>query len=573
MAEKLDALVMDPATRERGITPEYLAAVRPRGRSFRRGPVGCAEPRLFTPPLRDLTSETSLGFEVIDFAETILGVELYPWQKVLLIRGLELLEDGKTYRFRRLVVIVGRQNGKTMLAGVLAAWWLFVDSKRHPDRVPPFKFKVLGVAQNLDTARQPWDSVKQWCDPDPETEEAAALTVETLQGATEKVIDSNGKEVITTLAKPHYMVRAAKSARGKPSARVIFDELREQATWDAWNAVAHTTKSFFNNQIWGFSNAGYLASLVLKSLRDGMLQGLADWVQYVESGIQTLEEFANGRSLAAGIFEWSAPPGCARDDVQALLQSNPSIGYGELTIAACLDDIDTPEYPTEVLGHWVSSKLPPFLDLDKFALLKDPASAPAPKTRIIAGVSVTVDGRAYFSHVGIAGAREDGLLHGEVIARREGHLWVLDYLDKLRAKQGITEVAIASKGVPSAELVPMIEKAGFTVHKIEGTPSLLVASHLRNLIERGGMRHRGQEPLDLAVGSGTTRSLSGMPVWDLFESPVDVAPVVSINLPLWALENTEAPKKKAIPPPPPPAKALTRSAVDGREENLATVRF
>jgi hypothetical protein len=125
---------------------------------------GRTEPRLWTRPLRELTPETSLGFEVIDFAREILGVELYPWQCWLLIHALELLEDGQ-YRFKRIIVLVARQQGKTTLASVLATWWLYVDSARNPDRVPPMKFKVVGVAQNLDIAREPWAAVKAWCDP------------------------------------------------------------------------------------------------------------------------------------------------------------------------------------------------------------------------------------------------------------------------------------------------------------------------------------------------------------------------------------------------------------------------
>ena len=108
---------------------------------------GRTEPRLWTKPLRELTPETSLGYEVIDFARQILHIELYPWQQWLLIHALELLEDGITYRYRRIIVLVGRQNGKTLVASVLAAWWLHVDSQRHPDRVPPLRFKIVGTAR------------------------------------------------------------------------------------------------------------------------------------------------------------------------------------------------------------------------------------------------------------------------------------------------------------------------------------------------------------------------------------------------------------------------------------------
>lgn len=53
---------------------------------------GCEEPRIYTPPLRELTPETTLGFEVIEFAESILQIKLHPWQKWLFIHALEVID-------------------------------------------------------------------------------------------------------------------------------------------------------------------------------------------------------------------------------------------------------------------------------------------------------------------------------------------------------------------------------------------------------------------------------------------------------------------------------------------------
>ena len=64
--------------------------------------LGSTEPRLYTPPLRELTPETSAGFSVIQFAEELLGIELLPWQKFLLIHALEIRPD---VRFRFLKVL------------------------------------------------------------------------------------------------------------------------------------------------------------------------------------------------------------------------------------------------------------------------------------------------------------------------------------------------------------------------------------------------------------------------------------------------------------------------------------
>ena len=40
---------------------------------------GKETPRIYTPPLRELTPETSYGFSVIDFASDVLGIELFPY--------------------------------------------------------------------------------------------------------------------------------------------------------------------------------------------------------------------------------------------------------------------------------------------------------------------------------------------------------------------------------------------------------------------------------------------------------------------------------------------------------------
>ena len=50
---------------------------------------GCETPRIYTPPLRELTPDTTLGFEIIDFAETVLQIDLIPWQRWLLIHAFE----------------------------------------------------------------------------------------------------------------------------------------------------------------------------------------------------------------------------------------------------------------------------------------------------------------------------------------------------------------------------------------------------------------------------------------------------------------------------------------------------
>ena len=252
------------------------------------GEHGITMPRIFTPPLRDLDKRTSAGFGVIAFAYLVLKVKLFPWQAWLLIHALELRDDG-SYRFRRVIVLVARQNGKTTLMSVLCAWWLFIDSARHPDRLPPLKFLVVGAAQTLDNARAPYQAVLNWCNPTPATDEEAELASPELQGMVQRVNRTNGEEGILCRNKAQYIIRADKNIRSKSAARVVFDELREQHTDDGWNAVSQTTKAIWSSQLWGISNAGDYRSVVLRRVVDEGRALVASWAESVEADGMSVE--------------------------------------------------------------------------------------------------------------------------------------------------------------------------------------------------------------------------------------------------------------------------------------------
>ncbi len=504
--------------------------------------VGATVPRLWTKPLRELTPETSLGFEVIEFARDFLGITLRPWQEWLLIHALELKEDG-TYRFRRVIVLVARQNGKTLLASILAAWWLFIDSARHPDRVPPVDFKIVGTAQNLDIAREPWSSVKLWCDPEPDTEAAGAAAIPILQEATAKVSDTNGKEFIQAQSLAHYEIRAAKNARGKPAARVIMDELREQTTWVAWNAVSQTTKSFWSGQLWGISNAGSAASVVLAAQRDAALKLIDEWERYVGAGIMASEEYANGmRDTSIGLFEWSAPDGCPLDDVEGILQANPSIGYGGITVADCLSDstsMPEADYRTEVLCQWVTVQVESYVDVKEWRRQEvSPVNVTVPAgSRTVWGVDVSFDRR----WVWIAAAVDlgDGTKLVQVRNRVKSMFEAVNMLGELAKESGFREVALQSRGCPAMELIEPLKKEGLTVHEIDGSHIGLATGRLRDRVREGILVHPPQPLVDLGVEGGLTKVIAENEAWDRKRSLVDISGLVAETVALYGLEAFE----------------------------------
>lgn len=335
------------------------ARLKAAGRSHnRRVRHGRTEPRIFTPPLRELTAETSLGFAAVDFAKNVCGIDLFPWQRWLLVHMLELAGDltvstlasrdsmDPLFRFRKVVVLVARQNGKSTVSQVLALFFLYILGVDL----------VLGTAQDLDTAEEVWDGCNDIIDETPELSEL-----------TDRPIRVNGKKTIRLKSGERYKVKAAnrKAGRGLSGDLVMLDELREHTSWDAWAAITKTTQARPAALIAAFSNAGDMSSVVLKTLRAMAHEALGDpdGINAAEQARQTptVDEIAgmvdldddhddedsgvDGLELTPedfeedpdtlGIFEWSAAPGCSVLDRGGWDQSNPSEGYciAESTIA------------------------------------------------------------------------------------------------------------------------------------------------------------------------------------------------------------------------------------------------
>src|SRR6266498_1144131 len=277
----------------------------------RRPLLGKTTPRLWTPPKRRLTARTSRGYACIAFAEA-LGIELFPWQKWLLIHALELNPDG-SYRFRIVVVLVARQNGKTTLLKVLALWRMLEDGART----------VVGTSTNMEYAREAWAATVELA-MDRDLSLARERAAEALQYTGLPVPDDE-QELLgylpkrerwcqsikrgaldTSLTLPgrcRYKIASASRTGGRSLAidLGIADELREHRAagvdstgWEAWAALDGATTARPNSQVYGLSNAGDRGSVVLNHFR-------AAGAAFLETG--------DGDDTL-GLFEWSGDDDC-----------------------------------------------------------------------------------------------------------------------------------------------------------------------------------------------------------------------------------------------------------------------
>lgn len=466
-------------------------------------PKGNPRPRLYTPPLRELTPETSLGFECIEFAHDVVGVTLLPWQQEFLKGALELREDG-SYRFRTVLLLVARQAGKSTLAQVLILWKMFVGESKL----------TLGTAQNLDTAKEVWNGALDMIRGVPDL--ASQL------GA---VNNAGGRhEFAITTGERYKIVSPSRGAgRGLSADLVIMDELREQKNWDTWASVSNTTMARPNAQIFAISNAGDASSVVL-----------ADWRN------RALAELESGqhRDSNLGLFEWSAPDGCAIDDMEALAQANPGLGYTTTldALEAAMKAEET-KFRTENLCQFVTVDAESAFGAGAWGACRDERSQVAPGKPVMLAVDVAADRSR--SYLAIAGERSDGLAHLEVIGARAGNEWVVPVVRDKLSQIGADSVWLQGRGAPVSSMAEWLEAEGITVHRIEGTDLGAACGHIYEQVREGKVRHRGQPDLDLAAESASVKALSDQWVWDRNKSPVDASPLVAVTWALWALNGAK----------------------------------
>jgi len=354
------------------------ASARPPGRSPGRKKIyGRAEPRLFTRPLRPLTRKTSRGYEVIDFARMI-GEPLLPWQEFAAIHALELNPDG-TYRFRTVLVLVARQNGKSHLKRIITLWRMYLDDAK----------RILGVAQDLALARDQWQLCQETIHASPDLEEG-----EEGRGGWQGVRKVNGSEMFWA-AGCRYAIKAAngKAGRGGSNDEVNIDELREQRDWKAWAAVSKTTQARDKGQVWAMSNAGDATSVVLNQLRDTAIA-------------------ETDPSLC--LMEWSGEDGCELDDWDQIRQANPGLGY-TVSAAAIRSSLgtDPPEiYRTEVLCQKVDN-LDAAIDAARWDACAD-AAGTLDKLRDRAGACFDCSPDGRHATLAVAAKAADGRVRVEI---------------------------------------------------------------------------------------------------------------------------------------------------------------
>ena len=499
---------------------------------------GIETPRIYTPPLRELTPDTSVGYEVIEFSEKVLNIDLMPWQRWLLIHALEVIDDeesGWRFRFRNVQILVGRQNGKTTLGAVVALFFLYQLEVGL----------VLGTAQDVSNAEDTWQMCVE-----------IAQSNKELSDLIKHVWYTNGSKRLQLKGNRDYRVKASnrKAGRGKSADLVLMDELREHQTWDAWASLSFTGMARKNFIVWCMSNAGDGTSVVLRHFRlkaharlgdpDGLVKALGESETPADDTADT---------GALGLFEWSADPGADPGDMDAWAQANPALGYTMdiSTIKNSYTDDPIDVFKTECLCQWVTSVITPPFPVDAWDAGKDEKSSIDTKSPLWWGVDIASDRTK--SAIAVCGRRKDGEWHAELVEYRSGTGWLVSWFQNTAPNYKGMKVALQSRGAPIASMadiigaidgIEIIECTGKDVAGWCGRLWDAVASSADEEVDAVPVRHITQPALDLAANIAATRPLGdGAWAWDRNKSLEDISPLVAVTMAFGAATAAEAKSK------------------------------
>lgn len=477
-----------------------------------------------------------------------LAPKLHAWQRWFLIHALELLPGAdQLFRFRIVLLLVARQNGKTAILVYLILWRMFTDGARL----------VIGSAQTIDVAEETWETVV-----------AIAEAIPDLDDELKDVKWGSGKRkmVLDSLETYRVVPSTRGGGRSKSAELVGLDELREHQTWDAWGAITKTTMARPRGQVFGFSNAGDAQSIVLGTLRKTAHKALGDPDNLAASGLAPEDDGLLDEDLeqlidySMGIFEWSAAPGMALTNREGWCMANPSLGLGGITERAIASAVaNEPEWVvrTEVLcqwnegttdgpfpgASWAAAPLPDVTNEDGEIVPDpeggcfDPLSKRSKKSRLAVGIDTSWDKTV--TYIAWAAFRKDGLVHVELTTRRAGIDWAIPWVKERIGRMGIDAVAFQCNGAPVSILLDKAQKEakkGFPFVEWSGSDLGRWTGMLFNLVTTRRLRHLGQGPLSMAAAFAAIKPAGdGAFIWDRKASPVDIAALVAVTAAVGAL--------------------------------------
>jgi hypothetical protein len=161
--------------------------------------------------------------------------------------------------------------------------------------------------------------------------------------------------------------------------------------------------------------------------------------------------------------------------------------------------------------------------------------------------------------IGVAGGREDGLGHVELVERRRGTGWVADRLVELVWKHKPIAVMLDASG-PAAALLPELTKALresehgdllATLHDreitlVDAREHAQACGRFYDAVDQATLRHIGQSEIAEALRGAVKRPLGDAWAWSRKNSGIDISPLVAITLAFWGWLTLDQPGEPQV---------------------------
>lgn len=414
-----------------------------------------------------------------------LGTPLMPWQQHVADVALEVDPATGRLAYRRVVLTVPRQSGKSTLMLALFMWR---GIGLGPGQVMAF------TAQNGLDARMRLR--REWHETLKRTALATAYEPSWTTGA-EALLFKNGSRL-------QVVAGTEKSGHGQTLDLAVVDEAFAQPDGRLEQALSPAMVTRPEPQLWYVSTAGSPTDVWFKDK--------------VERG---REDLTGDNGVA--FFEWSAPADAEPNDRAAWRACMPALGYtiSESVVAAECLGMAPDEFRRAYLNQWVVRGSDGAF-ASGWEDLADPEARPSGATAI--GIATSPD-RSWCA-VTLAWRRPDGTPQVLLADYRPSTTWVAARVADLRSRwSGPVLLDIASRG-----LVP---------GSVEPSPGEVALSQnaLADLVAAQAVRHGGEPALLTAERAAAWRPSGDTRVLDR-KGSADISPLVAAALALHGLNDT-----------------------------------
>jgi hypothetical protein len=265
-----------------------------------------------------------------------------------------------------------------------------------------------------------------------------------------------------------------------------------------------------------------------------------------------------GLTSGVAYFEWSAPNDADPADPATWWACMPALGWTvtEDAVRSEFQSMPLEEFRRAYLNQWLDETPADWLVIGRepWQSLADSGSQIVDRPAM--AVDVTPD-RTWAS-IGAAGCRADGLSHVELVEHRRGTSWVVPWLKERvdrRDRWSPCTIVIAPSG-PAGSLLPEAEAAGLEILKASvrdiahGCGALYDAAGANPLVDvPAWLRHLDQPELNAAMAGAQRRDLGDGWLWARKGVTVDISPLVAVTEALWGHTARGHQADESAPPP------------------------